>query len=98
MLRGWQMYGLAGFPAIKRWQHTNTMEFQQADDWVIHGELYEIDNATFQNCDRLEGYPHFYNRTVVEVEGADGNNQAWVYHFEDDTLMGGNKLLKDGVW
>jgi gamma-glutamylaminecyclotransferase len=50
-------------------------------DTSVFGELYEIDDATLARCDRLEGYPHHYDRREIElaaVEG-DGPTKALAY-------------------
>lgn len=47
------------------------------DMYNIIGEVYEIDDETLARCDRLEGYPYFYNRSRVETEFG----EAWIYHF-----------------
>jgi gamma-glutamylcyclotransferase (GGCT)/AIG2-like uncharacterized protein YtfP len=47
------------------------------DVYNIIGEVYEIDEQTLRRCDRLEGYPSFYTRSIVDTEFGD----AWMYHF-----------------
>lgn len=60
----------------------------------IRGEMYEIPDSPFdvqllRSLDRLEGYPFFYDRSLVDL--ANGR-QAWMYHaseefgFEPDPL------------
>lgn len=50
------------------------------DTYNIIGEVYEINEAILKRCDRLEGYPSFYNRSVVETEFG----ESWIYHFNDN--------------
>ncbi len=49
----------------------------------IRGELYEVDDDTLKNLDRLEGYPSHYNRIKIEAhDTADSmgeNYEAWIY-------------------
>jgi gamma-glutamylcyclotransferase (GGCT)/AIG2-like uncharacterized protein YtfP len=42
----------------------------------IEGEMYEVSETVFQQCDRLEGYPTFYGR--VHMQFANGL-YAWMY-------------------
>ena len=95
VLPGFQMYHLGGFPAIAPWEPSATQEFQTAEHWKIHGELYEVDDKGFKSCDRLEGYPDFYNRTQVKVITEHGTITAWVYHFDKAPKA---PLVKDGNW
>jgi gamma-glutamylcyclotransferase (GGCT)/AIG2-like uncharacterized protein YtfP len=48
---------------------------------AVFGELYEIDDATLARCDRLEGYPHHYDRREIELASVDGSGptKALVY-------------------
>lgn len=48
-----------------------------AEGMQVHGELYEVDEETFQRLDRLEGFPWHYTRDLVNVVGTD--TQAWIY-------------------
>lgn len=47
----------------------------------IVGEVYKIDSNILRNTDRLEGYPGFYNRSLIETDFG----PAWIYHFDDDS-------------
>lgn len=44
---------------------------------TIIGELYQIDNDILKNTDRLEGYPSYYGRSIVNTKYGD----AFIYHF-----------------
>ncbi len=48
-------------------------------------EVYEVDDDTTKmRLDRLEGYPEWYNRTVIPVQLESGEVvDAWIYHQED---------------
>lgn len=76
MLRGavtlpCRMISLGGFPALV-----------PSDDYhEIHGEIYEVDDSTFESLDFLEGYPDFYNRdtfywNLMDVE-------VWYYYIPE---------------
>jgi gamma-glutamylcyclotransferase (GGCT)/AIG2-like uncharacterized protein YtfP len=46
----------------------------------INGEVYEVDDKTFEALDALEGYPHHYNRELIPVLMEDGDYEAaWMY-------------------
>lgn len=46
---------------------------------TIVGELYRITDDILRRTDRLEGYPDFYNRSLVYTEYGD----AYIYHFNE---------------
>lgn len=46
----------------------------------LRGEVYRIENVeTFGRLDYYEGYPSFYNRTVIDVLLGDETVKAWIY-------------------
>lgn len=59
-------------------------------------EVYEVeDEWTARRLDGLEGYPNFYNRTIVPLVNG---MKAWIYHIEDkledeDTIVSGDWKL-----
>lgn len=59
----------------------------------ITGEVYEVDDETFQSVDWLEGYPSFYNRTEIETD----YGTAWVYYLPK-TRAKYVAICKNGVW
>ncbi len=75
------MYSLGGFPAVVR--HGNT---------AIQGEVYRISQQTFANLDRLEDYPSFYDRELIDTP----YGKAWMY-IMDDTL-GEHPIVTSGNW
>ena len=78
------MASLGGFPCV-------TTEGNNQ----IHGEIYEVDDPTLADLDRLEGHPSFYCREVVRSSKGD----VWVYLIKDSSYYnGGYPLVKDGVW
>jgi len=64
---GFKMYSLGGFPAIQTSENSKD---------VIKAELYEVDDSTLRDLDRLEGYDRtqtttntFYDVQVIDVDG-----------------------------
>ena len=78
------MASLGGYPCVS--QHGDT---------VIHGELYEVDDATLARLDRLEGHPRYYERKIVHTSAGD----AWIYLIDDQSYYAdGARIVKDGRW
>lgn len=59
------MFSFGGFPGIVK-----------GGDDAIRGELYEVDDNTMNDLDRLESNGYFYQREVVSL---DSGEQAWMY-------------------
>lgn len=60
----------------------------------VHGEVYEVDNLTLANLDRLEGHPGWYKREYVDVfiSGDTKPTKAMIYfmpwsEFEDRNVL-----------
>ncbi|GLV33571.1 uncharacterized protein CBL_21375, partial [Carabus blaptoides fortunei] len=52
----------------------------------IRGELYEVDDATFEKLDELEDYPKFYAREQKTVSSLSGNmkyDNCWIYFLKN---------------
>lgn len=81
-LRGYKMYSLGAFPVIV--PYDNILE-------TVQGEVYTVDNLTI--LDRLEGYPHFYNRKIVYTIFG----ETWVY-FQQTVPYDNVGLIDIGVW
>lgn len=59
----------------------------------IHGEVYEVDQRTLQNLDRLEGHPTLYCRTTITL--ADGTKaDIYLTHRGDPNA----NIIHDGRW
>jgi len=71
------MYDLGLFPAI-------TLD----GDTAIHGEVWSVPNLEL--TDYLEGYPTFYNRTLIPTEYGD----AWVYYLSSANY----EVIESGIW
>jgi len=56
LVSGFQMYSLGAFPACVP---------KEGDQ--VYTEVYEIDMATLEGLDMLEGYPNFYDRQIVDT-------------------------------
>ncbi len=50
----------------------------------ITGEVYEIDDVTEINLDRLEGYPGWYGKKIVET----GHGRAMMYYMKKHEVAG----------
>jgi len=67
------------------------------------GEVFEVDAEVFQDLDRLEGYPSFYDRMEIPVCLEDGTEiTAWIYCIEikkarRDRLCQ-TPVVKNGNW
>lgn len=64
----YNMYTLGSFPAV-------TMDGKNK----VSGEVWEVGEETFQVLDQIEGYPDFYDRSVISTTAGD----AWIYHIPD---------------
>lgn len=86
--------GLSQFPGAKFIAHATTTEAQYrmmdlgafpavmcGGDSDIIGEVWEVDDDTFEILDHIEGYPTFYNRKIVQTNAGD----AWMYYFVEET-------------
>ena len=72
------MYSLGPFPMVGETGHHS-----------IVGEVYEVDEDTALALDNLEGYPHFYDRIIIDTE----HGPAWMY-------VGGHtgQIVESGDW
>ena len=47
---------------------------------AIHGEVFEVDSATLESIDQLEGHPTWYQREMISVRPDDNTEvEAWIY-------------------
>lgn len=44
-----------------------------------YGELYSVTDLTLEMLDRLEGHPHFYVRTMIDVSNLENTTKAYAY-------------------
>lgn len=78
-LFGFEMYSLGAFPAAV------------PGIGRIEGEVYEVEDISI--LDTLEGYPHFYNRTLAETQ----EGLAWVYFLERNQISK-QHIIPNGRW
>lgn len=64
----------------------------------VRVEVFQTTQAGLEGpYDTLEGYPGFYNRTLVNVELDDGTQvDAWIYHIENQRAAG--EVVEHGDW
>lgn len=60
--------------------------------WIC-GEVYEVNEETLRRLDRLEGHPHFFERTEVTLWD---KTKASMYYYKHDVSW--MKSLPQGVW
>lgn len=77
------MYSLGGYPCVKLFGF---------DTSQVHGEVFETDEQGLAWMDRLEGYPSFYDRTLIETK----YGEAWIYHIENERYH--NTPVESGSW
>lgn len=78
-----RMVSLGGFPGL--------LPDEQDNDIVI--EVYEVDDQTYKNVERLEGYPRFYQRTDIQTS----QGEAGIYILEDPYYKD-SPAVKSGDW
>ncbi|MBT7553143.1 gamma-glutamylcyclotransferase [bacterium] len=54
---------------------------------VVEGVLFEIDEDCLQSLDRVEGYPHVYQRDIVDIRQDDKKYLAEVYVVQGDNTV-----------
>ncbi|OEF22996.1 gamma-glutamylcyclotransferase family protein [Vibrio rumoiensis] len=74
------LYDLGPYPALG------------VGDQSIQGEVYQVDEATFQRLDQLEDYPIEYDRQVIVTPFG----HAWVYIYQDVSKL--NRRITSGDW
>ena len=80
----YDMLDLGGFPGL-------TPKEEESDIFI---EVYKVDDDTFKRLDRLEGYPHFYNRKLVETSFG----EAWIYYLSSPREYTGINVVESGNW
>jgi gamma-glutamylcyclotransferase (GGCT)/AIG2-like uncharacterized protein YtfP len=78
-LKGFEMYHLGGYPAII-----------EKKDGVIKAEVFEIDEIGLSRLDRVEGYPHLYQRQLTE--------HGFVYFMQNKAYVAHAPVIEDGNW
>ena len=81
---GYRLYDLGPYPAMRR-----------GGTGEVAGEVYEVDDVTLAELDRLEGHPDYYRRAQVRL--ADGA-EVTTYLFVADHELVGAPVLASGDW
>ena len=68
-VRGYKLFDMGSFPGA----------VPASDKDCVVGELIEINATQLNVFDQIEGHPHLYVRTDVEVEVENGTEQAQMY-------------------
>jgi gamma-glutamylcyclotransferase (GGCT)/AIG2-like uncharacterized protein YtfP len=61
----------------------------------IQGEIYEINDETFEWLDRLEGHPHFYERRLIDVDKFP--EPVWIYILNENALSSIHDITKNNI-
>ena len=87
-VENYNMYNLGGIPAVSL-AHTS-------NETPVKVEVYEVGIEGLTGpLDGLEGYPNFYNRTLVPVDVVGvGIVDCWIYHIDREY----DKVVKTGDW
>ncbi len=68
---------------------------EEGEGHRVEGELYEVDEKTLANIDRLEEYPLYYTRRYIAVEDQKGQiHRALAYFLSEPIEWRGQKILK----
>jgi gamma-glutamylcyclotransferase (GGCT)/AIG2-like uncharacterized protein YtfP len=78
-VKGFKMFSLGAYPFICH------------GDGEITIEVYSVPITGMVDLDRLEGYPSFYDREMIETS----KGKAWVYFIDD---RDGRVPVPDGDW
>lgn len=81
-IKGWEMYSYGGFPFIRPAENPE-------DEITI--EVYAMPVTAMQPLDRLEGYPSFYDRKLVDTS----KGKAWIYFIDQ---KGNDARVTNGDW
>lgn len=83
-LKGYGLYDLGSFPAIRK----------ENSDNLVHGEVYRvIDPEVWATVDAIEGHPNFYKRTLVQLND-EYRTPCWAYVFYKQA----GTHIKSGNW
>lgn len=94
VIEGFKMHSLGGFPGIFR---TNKKE-----DSIV-AEIFEVDEETLRNLDRLEGFqegtePIFYNREELWLDGPETDEPTFIYTYVNEERLKTCPEIPDGDW
>ena len=87
--KSFNMLDLGSFPGV----------IEEREGKAIIGEVYEVDDMTFNRLDQLEGYNKnnptrgLYDRMIIETEFG----EAYMYTYNNH-YGGGDNIVEDGDW
>lgn len=89
-VNNYNLYSLGGFPKVSLTRNDHEVP--------VVVEVFETDERGLTGpLDGLEGYPAFYDRTLVDVKLDSGETvKAWIYHIENDSGL--TSPIKNGDW
>ena len=79
----YRMISLGGFPGL--------VPSEENHNIVV--ETWSVDDATYKNVERLEGYPHFYQKAIVTTTQGEGE----IYVLEDPRYQH-DRTVESGDW
>ena len=74
----------AGFPYLSKEEIFN-----------VKGEIYKIDKKTLKELDKLEGYPTFYDRELIDINLENGENIKAYTYFLKETIKNISKPMNN---
>ncbi len=77
----YSMYNFGTYPAVSELGKT-----------AIAGEVYEISESLLESIDRLEWYPEFYQRVMIQTSFG----EAWMYVVSEQLCV--DKITISGSW
>lgn len=80
---GYRLYDLGAFPALVA-----------SKNGIVEGELWEVDDVLLSIIDQIEGHPHAYRRTPIELIG---NIFAESYMLEE-WRINSYPIIQTGIW
>jgi len=78
------MISLGGFPGL----------IKDDSGHYITGEIYRVDEHVMSDLDRLEGFPSFYNREQIEIDGT----FCWIYFLNNSEHYSVRDRVTSGNW
>jgi len=82
---GFRMVSLGGFPALHKSEESTPIKVE-----IYRPSCPEV----YRSLDILEGYPSFYNREQVQING----KLTWVYFIENSSRLEGRTYVDSGDW
>ena len=79
--QGYRMVSLGAFPGV----------LQSEESHDIHGEIFEVTDNVLRDLDMLEGYPNFYDKTVIDDEGT-------IMYVLEENEYGDHDKVPSGIW